>query len=85
MPALTAFLRIHADGRIVFLSPNIEMGQGGFTSHSMIVAEELDADFQRFEAVHSPVDAAYNNPFFQMMGTGGSTSTPAALNPQTSG
>ncbi len=53
------------------------MGQGVFTSHSMIIAEELDADFDRFEAEHSPVDAAYNNPFFGMMGTGGSTSTPA--------
>lgn len=75
--ALTAFLRIHADGRIVFVSPNIEMGQGVFTSHSMVVAEELDADLDRFEAVHSPVDEAYNNPMFGVMGTGGSTSTPA--------
>ncbi|HEX9767744.1 MAG TPA: molybdopterin cofactor-binding domain-containing protein, partial [Kiloniellales bacterium] len=54
-----------------------EMGQGVFTSHSMIVAEELDADIERFEAQHSPVDEAYNNPFFGAMGTGGSTSTPA--------
>ena len=75
--ALTAFLRIHSDGRIVFVSPNVEMGQGVFTSHSMIIAEELDADLDRFEAEHSPVDPAYNNPFFGMMGTGGSTSTPA--------
>ncbi len=74
---LTAFLRVHADGRIVFLSPNIEMGQGVFTSHSMIVAEELDAEIERFEARHSPVDAAYINPLFGVMGTGGSTSTPA--------
>lgn len=75
--SLTAFLRIHPDGRIVFVSPNIEMGQGVMTSHSMIIAEELDADIDRFEAIHSPVEPAYNNPFFGMMGTGGSTSTPA--------
>lgn len=75
--ALTAFLRVHADGRIVFLSPSIEMGQGIFTSHAMVVAEELDADLERFEARHAPVAEAYNNPFFGMMGTGGSTSTPA--------
>lgn len=75
--ALTAFLRVHADGRIVFFSPNIEMGQGIFTSHSMVVAEELDADVARFEARHSPVDDAYNNPRFGMMITGGSMSTPS--------
>ncbi|MEM7585721.1 MAG: xanthine dehydrogenase family protein molybdopterin-binding subunit [Acidobacteriota bacterium] len=74
---VTAFLRIHPDGRIVFVSPNIEMGQGIFTSHSMVIAEELDADLERFEARHSPVAAAYNNPLFGAMGTGGSTSTPA--------
>ncbi|ANM31907.1 hypothetical protein ABI59_23595 [Acidobacteria bacterium Mor1] len=75
--ALNAFLRVHADGSIVFVSPNIEMGQGVLTSHSMIVAEELDADIESFSAVHSPVAPEYNNPAFQMMGTGGSTSTPA--------
>ena len=37
------------------------------------VAEELDADLERFEACHAPVDEAYNNPLFGMMGTGGST------------
>ena len=74
---LSAFLRIHADGRIVLVSPNVEMGQGVHTSHAMIVAEELDADLESFEAVHCPVDPVYNNPMFGMIGTGGSTSTPA--------
>lgn len=74
---LTAFLRVHEDGRIVFVSPNVEMGQGIFTSHAMIVAEELDADIERFEAQHCPVDPVYNNPFFGVIGTGGSTSTAA--------
>jgi len=78
---LTAFLRVHPDGRAVFVSPNLEMGQGVFTSHAMIVAEELDADMDRFESTHSGHAPAYNNPVFGMMGTGGSTSTAAFFMP----
>lgn len=79
--APNAFIRVHPDNRITFISPNVEMGQGVYTSHAMIVAEEMDADFSTFNSVAAPVNEAYNNPLFGMMGTGGSTSTPAFWEP----
>ncbi|WP_395373233.1 molybdopterin cofactor-binding domain-containing protein [Marinicella sp. W31] len=77
-PAMpNAFIRIYPDNRITFISPNIEMGQGIHTSHVMILAEEMGASPNQFKVEGAPVDPKYVNPFFGMMGTGGSTSTPA--------
>ena len=77
-PAMpNAFVRIYPDNRITFISPNIEMGQGIHTSHVMVLAEEMGANPQQFKVEGAPVDPRYVNPFFGMMGTGGSTSTPA--------
>ena len=40
--APNAFLRIDRTGRVTFVMPVIEMGQGTYTSIPMLIAEELD-------------------------------------------
>jgi isoquinoline 1-oxidoreductase beta subunit len=53
----------------------VEMGQGVYTSLAMILAEELDADFQRVRVEHAPAnDALYANPAVGFQVTGASTS-----------
>src|SRR6266853_5477556 len=42
--APNAFIRIDATGRTTLVMPQVEMGQGVYTSIAMIIAEELDAD-----------------------------------------
>ncbi|HVM83829.1 MAG TPA: molybdopterin cofactor-binding domain-containing protein, partial [Candidatus Binatia bacterium] len=59
-----AFIRIAGDGGITLIMPQVEMGQGTYTSISMILAEELDADFARVAVEHAPPsDKLYGNPF----------------------
>ena len=42
--APNAFIRIDPSGKTTLVMPQVEMGQGVYTSVSMILAEELDAD-----------------------------------------
>jgi len=60
-PAATfnAFLTIARDGTIIIQVPNSEMGQGVFTALPMILADELDADWDRVTAQTAPADPAY--------------------------
>ncbi|MEI7968880.1 MAG: molybdopterin cofactor-binding domain-containing protein [Betaproteobacteria bacterium] len=58
---LTAWLRIAGDGTITVQIPRQEMGQGITTALSMLVAEELDADFARVRFEQAPVAAVYAN------------------------
>ena len=71
-----AFLRIGADDTVTGLSKHLEMGQGVYTGLATIVAEELDADWNKMRVEGAPADAKlYNNTAFgPMQGTGGSTS-----------
>ena len=39
------------DGKVTFIIPQVEMGQGIYTALSMILAEELDGPFDRVTAV----------------------------------
>ena len=52
------------------------MGQGVATSLSMLVAEELDADWKRATRVRAS-SAGYVDPNFGIQMTGGSSSPPA--------
>lgn len=72
---LSPFLRIDADNTVTFLIGATEMGQGILTGLAMVLAEELDADWSKVRAEHSPVAAAYGNPYFgaTVQGTLGST------------
>lgn len=68
------FLRIGSDGSIVVIVPQAEMGQGITTSLPMLVAEELDAPWERVQVRFAPADKVYTNRFFGLQATGGSLS-----------
>ena len=72
--APNAFIRITPDNQVTIVLGKSEMGQNVFTTLPLIVAEELDADWQAIRVEQSTVDPAYNWPAFGMMVTGGSTS-----------
>ncbi|CAG8872550.1 xanthine dehydrogenase family protein molybdopterin-binding subunit [Pseudomonas fluorescens] len=75
--APNAFLRIGNDNSVTVLLGHSEMGQGIWTGLTMLIAEELDADWSKIRVEHSPASAAdYGLPGFGgMQITGGSTST----------
>jgi isoquinoline 1-oxidoreductase subunit beta len=80
--APNAFVRIDNDGKVTFTIPQVEMGQGIYTALSMILAEELDAPFDRVTAVAAPPnDKLYANPILGFQVTGGSTSVRAFWEP----
>src|SRR5215469_7331690 len=61
--APNAFIRIDRQGNVTLIMPQVEMGQGTYTSISMIMAEELDADWNRVRPEHAPPDEKnYANP-----------------------
>jgi len=63
--APNAFIRIDETGRTVLMMPQVEMGQGTYTSISAVLAEELDADWSKVEVQHAPPnDKLYGNPTF---------------------
>jgi isoquinoline 1-oxidoreductase beta subunit len=58
---LNGWLKIDADGNVIVALAKSEMGQGVATSLAMLVAEELDADWQRVRTEASPIDKIYYN------------------------
>lgn len=73
--APNAFIRIDETGRTVLMMPQVEMGQGTYTSISAVIAEELDADWSKVEIQHAPPnDKLYGNPTFGLQVTGNSNS-----------
>jgi isoquinoline 1-oxidoreductase beta subunit len=73
--APNAFVRIAPDGAITVIINKAEMGQGPVTSLSMLLAEELDADWAKVGFEFAPVDPVYAHPGYGIQMTGGSTST----------
>src|SRR6185295_3028404 len=67
-----SYLSIAADGTITIFSPNPELGQNIMTSFPMIVAEELDADWNKVKVVQAPLDTKK----FDRQSTGGSGAMP---------
>ena len=73
--APSAFIRIGRDGHVTVIMPQIEMGQGTYTSMPMLIAEELEVDLAQVRVEHSPPsDKLYGNPLLGFQVTGGSTS-----------
>ena len=72
--SLSPWISIANDGTITIMSAATEMGQGSWTSLPLIVAEELDADWDKVRIVTAPpLDHIYGNPGFGgMMYTAGS-------------
>lgn len=77
-----AFIRIDQQGLIKLTIPQVEMGQGTYTSLSMILAEELDADWKQVRVEHAPADEVhYANPMLTVQATGNSNSVRAFWDP----
>src|ERR1700689_872126 len=80
--APNAFVRIDSSGKTTLVMPQVEMGQGVYTSISMIMAEELDVDFSQVTLEHAPPsDKLYGNPMFGIQATGNSNSIRAWWKP----
>ena len=73
--APNAFIRIDRQGTVTLVMPQVEMGQGVYTSVAMILADELDASWDRVRLEPAPPDdKLYGNPIFQIQVTGNSNS-----------
>lgn len=59
--ALNGWVRIATDGTVTVAVPRAEMGQGVFTALPLLLAEELDADWDDVRAEPAPVDRIYAN------------------------
>lgn len=73
-----AYLKIGADGRVIVAVPQVEIGQGVYTSLPQILADELGADWRMVAVEPALLNPLYANPLLgdEMM-TGGSTSVRA--------
>jgi len=78
-----AFIRIGSDGWVTLTMPQVEMGQGTYTSMSMLIAEELEVALSQVRLEHAPPDKKrYGNPLIAgEQITGGSTSIRAFWEP----
>lgn len=73
--APNAFLRIDKAGKVILIIPQVEMGQGVFTSLAMMIAEELDADWDDVHVEAAPPnEKLYANPMLGVQATGNSNS-----------
>ena len=72
---LGIWIRISSDDTITLIVPSSEMGQGVNTSLPMIIAEELDANWESIRTETAPANSYYKNPEgFGPQITGGSNS-----------
>jgi isoquinoline 1-oxidoreductase beta subunit len=80
--APNAFIRIDHTGVTTLVMPQVEMGQGVYTSIAMILAEELDAAYDQIVLEHAPPnEALYRNPVLGVQATGNSNSIRAFWKP----
>ena len=70
------WLRIGTDNSVRIMLSMVEMGQGVMTAMPMLVAEELDVDWNSINTEWAPADRRYGNPNFGgSQTTAGSNST----------
>jgi isoquinoline 1-oxidoreductase beta subunit len=67
------WITISPDNSVTIRVASSEMGQGVMTALPMLIAEELDADWDKIKAEFAPVNPAFANPIFGRQQTGGST------------
>src|SRR5215471_443830 len=69
------WVKIGSDDSVTIMLSMLEMGQGVMTSMPMLVAEELDIDWNKIKTEWAPADPKYGNPNFGgMQLTAGSNS-----------
>lgn len=73
--APNAYLNITADNEILVYLAHAEMGQGIWTTLSMMIAEELDVDVNKMVVQHGDAWKPYNHTMFGIQITGGSSTT----------
>lgn len=71
---LAAFLQITPDDVVRIVTPDLEFGQGIYTSLPLILADELGADWSRVEVRQSWADEHFINPMKGIQATGRSMS-----------
>lgn len=70
-----AFIQVQRDGQVCLTIPNVEMGQGIYTSEAAILAEEMDLGLDQVIVDHAPASPdRYTMPLQATQLTGGSTS-----------
>ena len=69
-----AWVHIADDNSITLLAAHSEMGQGVYTSMSMLIAEELNVELSQVSVAAAPPAAVYVNALLGAQITGGSTS-----------
>ena len=75
--AFSAWIHIGTDDTVTLNVCQSEMGQGVMTSLSMILADELEADWAKVRAVHAPADPGLYGRGYGWQGTGSSDSVRA--------
>lgn len=73
--APNAFLTIRPDNSVEIILAHVEMGQGIWTTLPMLIADELDCNWEDITVTHSPASPLYNNAEFPVQITGGSSTT----------
>lgn len=73
--APNAYLRIGKDNSIHILLSHVEMGQGIWTTLPMLIADELDCDWNKIKVEHAPPGQPYVHTVYGLQITGGSSST----------
>jgi isoquinoline 1-oxidoreductase beta subunit len=71
--AFGPFIRVDPDGWVTVVNKHIEVGQGTHAGLAAIVAEEMDADWDKVKIVQAPANTkVYANLGFGFQGTCGS-------------
>src|SRR5215471_176443 len=72
--AINAWVAITPDGTVTLQCAHSEMGQGILTTFAAVIADELEAEWERCAVVFSPVAEAYRHPVYNWQFTGNAES-----------
>lgn len=73
--APNAYLGIAKDNTIHIVLAHVEMGQGVWTTLPMLIADELDCDWNKIKVGHAPPGQPYLHTVYGLQITGGSSTT----------